>query len=319
MYAATRTVKAATLLKGAVAVLVLLALAVVIIGPVMAGGLMGGESEYSDGGGGEEEPPEEPGEYGDGVPPGPWGGHSNGFIPESLLWAIPWAPHHHLRSDAVLALIELNKEFKAEFGVDLGITDAYRDYAEQVRAKEIYGDGAATPGQSNHGWALAVDFGTGIATFDTPQYNWMKAHAPAYGWIHPDWAEPDGRLPEPWHWDFWGWNGGGGSGGDDPKDYARSKMNEFGVFIDLGEAEFACLETLWEHESNWNPLAKNPSSGAYGIPQALPGDKMASAGADWETNAETQIDWGISYIKERYGTPCEAWAFWQNQSPAHWY
>lgn len=322
LYAATRTVKGATLIKGGLIVLALLALSVVIVGPVMAGGVMGG-SEISSGpgdGGEDEEEQSDPEEYPDGVPPGPWGGYSNGFIPEDLLSAIPWAPHHHLRSDAVASLVELNKKFRAEFGYDLGISDAYRDYAEQVRAKEIYGGGAAEPGTSNHGWALAVDFGTGIATFNTPQYNWMKAHAPAYGWRHPDWAEPGGSIPEPWHWEFWGWNdGGGGDDGSDPKGYARQQLSDvFGLMPDPA-AQFACLETLWEHESNWNHLAENPRSGAYGIPQALPGDKMATAGDDWKTNPQTQIDWGLDYIKQRYGTPCEAWAFWQNQTPHHWY
>lgn len=322
LYATTRTVKAATLVKGGIVLLAVLALAIVIVGPVMAGGAMGGGTEIS---GGEEDPgnePEDPGDYPEGVPPGPWGGHSNGFIPEDLLSPIPWAPHHHLRSDAVVSLIELNKKFHADFGYDLGITDAYRDYAEQVRAKEIYGGGAAEPGTSNHGWALAVDFGTGIATFNTPQYNWMKSNAPAYGWRHPDWAEPGGSIPEPWHWDFWGWSDGGGAGEQDPnssKGYARVQIPQvFGILAEQ-TVQFTCLETLWEHESNWNHLAENPSSGAYGIPQALPGDKMASEGDDWKTNPKTQIDWGLKYIQDRYGTPCDAWAFWQAQTPHHWY
>nr|WP_171986687.1 MULTISPECIES: transglycosylase SLT domain-containing protein [Nocardiopsis] len=69
-----------------------------------------------------------------------------------------------------------------------------------------------------------------------------------------------------------------------------------------------CLEPLWEKESGWNPLAENPSSGAYGIPQSYPGEKMASHGSDWRTNPATQISWGIDYIKGRYDTPCGAWA-----------
>jgi hypothetical protein len=73
-----------------------------------------------------------------------------------------------------------------------------------------------------------------------------------------------------------------------------------------------CLEPLWEKESNWNHTAQNPSSGAYGIPQSLPGEKMASHGDDWQTNPATQIAWGIDYIKGRYGTPCEAWAHSQS-------
>lgn len=75
-----------------------------------------------------------------------------------------------------------------------------------------------------------------------------------------------------------------------------------------GADEFACLERLWTKESNWNVTAENPSSGAYGIPQSLPGTKMASVAADWRTNAATQITWGLNYIEGRYGTPCGAWA-----------
>ncbi|GAA5076147.1 hypothetical protein GCM10023259_079290 [Thermocatellispora tengchongensis] len=73
-------------------------------------------------------------------------------------------------------------------------------------------------------------------------------------------------------------------------------------------AQFACLSKLWNRESNWNHRALNRSSGAYGIPQALPGRKMASAGKDWRTNPRTQIKWGLKYIKARYGTPCGAWS-----------
>jgi len=73
-------------------------------------------------------------------------------------------------------------------------------------------------------------------------------------------------------------------------------------------SEYNCLYALWAKESGWNVYAHNKSSGAYGIPQALPGSKMASAGADWATNPATQITWGLNYITGRYGTPCGAWA-----------
>ncbi|MEN5073163.1 ubiquitin-like domain-containing protein [Isoptericola cucumis] len=72
-------------------------------------------------------------------------------------------------------------------------------------------------------------------------------------------------------------------------------------------AEWPCLENLWDKESGWRWNADNPSSSAYGIPQALPGEKMATAGADWETNPSTQIEWGLGYIAGRYGSPCAAW------------
>jgi resuscitation-promoting factor RpfB len=71
--------------------------------------------------------------------------------------------------------------------------------------------------------------------------------------------------------------------------------------------QFSCLDPLWQRESGWNVYAANPD-GAYGIPQALPGSKMASAGADWQTDAATQIRWGLGYIQARYGSPCAAWA-----------
>ena len=74
----------------------------------------------------------------------------------------------------------------------------------------------------------------------------------------------------------------------------------------FASSQFSCLDDLWTQESGWNPLAEN-ASGAYGIPQALPGSKMASAGPDWQTNPTTQIKWGLGYIKSTYGTPCGAW------------
>ncbi|RXZ70511.1 lytic transglycosylase domain-containing protein [Agromyces albus] len=83
-----------------------------------------------------------------------------------------------------------------------------------------------------------------------------------------------------------------------------------------GSSEFDCLVALWSKESGWRVNAYNASSGAYGIPQALPGSKMAIAGADWETNAGTQIEWGLMYISGRYGTPCGAWA---HSTDVGWY
>ncbi|MEE1837632.1 transglycosylase SLT domain-containing protein [Streptomyces sp. SP17KL33] len=75
--------------------------------------------------------------------------------------------------------------------------------------------------------------------------------------------------------------------------------------------QFTCFSNIVDHESDWNYKAVNPSSGAYGLVQAYPGSKMSSAGADWRTNPATQIKWGLNYMNERYGSPCDAWAFWQ--------
>lgn len=83
-----------------------------------------------------------------------------------------------------------------------------------------------------------------------------------------------------------------------------------------GADQWPCLEQLWSHESGWSHTASNSSSGAYGIPQALPGSKMAAAGSDWQTNPATQIRWGLSYIGGRYGSPCNAWGFFQANN---WY
>ena len=74
-------------------------------------------------------------------------------------------------------------------------------------------------------------------------------------------------------------------------------------------SQWGCLQSIWNRESGWNYQAENPYSGAYGIPQALPGSKMATAGADWQTNPATQIKWGLGYIQSIYGTPCGAWNF----------
>ncbi|GAB3255001.1 aggregation-promoting factor C-terminal-like domain-containing protein [Nocardioides dilutus] len=91
---------------------------------------------------------------------------------------------------------------------------------------------------------------------------------------------------------------------EDPRTIARALLAEFG----FSESQFGCLDSLWERESKWNVYADNPNSSAYGIPQALPGSKMASAGADWRTNPVTQIRWGLGYIEDRYGSPCGAWS-----------
>ncbi len=80
----------------------------------------------------------------------------------------------------------------------------------------------------------------------------------------------------------------------------------------FGLDQWPCLDKLWKKESGWNYKATNRSSGAYGIPQALPGRKMASAGSDWRTNPATQIKWGLGYIKGRYDTPCGAWGHSQD-------
>jgi hypothetical protein len=96
------------------------------------------------------------------------------------------------------------------------------------------------------------------------------------------------------------------------KEYALKTLLEMGWESD----QYSCLVILWERESNWRVNAKNKSSGAYGIPQSLPGSKMASEGADWMTNPKTQINWGLKYIDGRYGSACGALA---HSNKFNWY
>jgi hypothetical protein len=97
-----------------------------------------------------------------------------------------------------------------------------------------------------------------------------------------------------------------------PQQIAISMLGSFG----WPASQFSCLDPLWSHESGWNVYASNPGSGAYGIPQALPGSRMASAGPNWQSDAATQIRWGLGYIKGTYGSPCAAWA---HEQATGWY
>jgi hypothetical protein len=97
-----------------------------------------------------------------------------------------------------------------------------------------------------------------------------------------------------------------------PQQIAEEMLGSFG----WSSGQFSCLDPLWSHESGWSVSAYNPGTGAYGIPQAMPGDKMASAGSDWQTDAATQIRWGLEYIKGTYGSPCGAW---DHEEATGWY
>jgi hypothetical protein len=102
-------------------------------------------------------------------------------------------------------------------------------------------------------------------------------------------------------------------GTTEPRAIARQMMaNKYG----WGAGQFDCYNSLIMSESAWSVTATNPSSGAYGIPQSLPGNKMATKGSDWRTNPATQIAWGLQYVRDVYGTPCSAWSFKQGNN---WY
>ena len=97
-----------------------------------------------------------------------------------------------------------------------------------------------------------------------------------------------------------------------PKEVAMNLLPDHG----WSQSQFSCLDKLWTKESGWRVSADNPTSSAYGIPQALPGNRMASYGSDWRTNPVTQIKWGLDYIEDAYGSPCSAWAHSQSTG---WY
>lgn len=118
-------------------------------------------------------------------------------------------------------------------------------------------------------------------------------------------------------------NDGGDQSGDLPDggspDANRKLGKQMAANVGWTGDQWSCLEKLWTNESGWKHKVWNyQGSGAYGIPQALPADKMASAGSDYKTNPQTQIKWGLGYIDDRYGTPCDALSFWRSQNP-HWY
>ena len=124
----------------------------------------------------------------------------NGHLSSAELAAIPFASGHYVRSDVAGGLAGLNDAYAAEFGVNLTINSSYRTYAQQEALYDPTSKTAAPPGCSNHGTGLAIDIGGGVQTFGSAQYDWLKANAEAYGWVHPPFAEPTGRNPEPWHW-----------------------------------------------------------------------------------------------------------------------
>lgn len=131
-----------------------------------------------------------------------WGNHSNGEIPDSELQALSFSPGNKMHKKAATAMEEMNKAYKADNGSDLTINEAYRDCATQIRYRKELGEKAAPapPCISNHGWGLAADIEVG--PFGSSTYNWLKANAHKYGYVHPAWAEPGGRNPEQWHWEY---------------------------------------------------------------------------------------------------------------------
>ena len=131
-----------------------------------------------------------------------WGGHSNGGIPDSELQTLSFSSGNKMNKKAAAAMEEMNKAYKADNGSNLTINEAYRDCATQIRYSKELGSRAAPapPCVSNHGWGLAADIEVGA--FGSSTYNWLKANAHKYGYVHPAWAEPGGSNPEQWHWEY---------------------------------------------------------------------------------------------------------------------
>ena len=129
-----------------------------------------------------------------------WGSYENGKIPDSELQTLSFSSGNKMNKKAAIAMEEMNKAYKADNGSDLIINDAYREYNRQVKLREQLGSIAGVPGTSNHGWGLAADIEVGA--FGSSTYNWLKANAHKYGYVHPAWAEPGGSNPEQWHWEY---------------------------------------------------------------------------------------------------------------------
>ncbi|MFJ2298884.1 M15 family metallopeptidase [Oerskovia paurometabola] len=129
--------------------------------------------------------------------------YANGQLPDAVLCTLAFAPGHSLRCDAAEQLEALAAEYQKAFGKPLRITDSYRSYDDQVAVKAAKPFLAAVPGTSQHGWGLAIDVGSPVSTGTSAEYQWMRLHAPDYGWDNPTWARPDGRKPEPWHFEFY--------------------------------------------------------------------------------------------------------------------
>ncbi|MEO8104944.1 MAG: M15 family metallopeptidase, partial [Candidatus Saccharibacteria bacterium] len=133
-------------------------------------------------------------------------GEQNGKLTNVVDLGSPW-PNRELAKPAAEAFVKLNDAFKAQFGHDIVLNDAYRNYDKQVATKKDAVDNnrpefAATPGFSKHGWGLAIDMGGGMQSFDSNEAQWMMDNALNYGWNHPAFAAPGTSAPEPWHWEY---------------------------------------------------------------------------------------------------------------------
>ena len=134
-----------------------------------------------------------------------WDSYENGKIPVTALCEISWQPEDHLRCDAAERFEALNVAYKAKWGTNLCVNDAYRSYEKQVALYNQLGPGvAAVPGTSNHGWGIAVDLGCGVGVFGHARHVWFAVNGPKFGFTQPEWALIGSSRAEAWHWQFFG-------------------------------------------------------------------------------------------------------------------
>ena len=131
-------------------------------------------------------------------------GFANGQIPVEVLCPLWGTSGQVLRADAAASFNALSRKYAETFRAPICVTDSYRNYASQVAVRAAKPTLAAVPGTSNHGWGVALDLCDGVQVFGSPQHEWLKQHAMAYGWFHPSWAQAGGSKPEPWHWEYAG-------------------------------------------------------------------------------------------------------------------
>lgn len=240
---------------------------------------------------------------------GAWANYTNGGIPTTALCSPSWSTKK-ARCDAVAALEAMNVEYKATFGVNMYLTSTYRTYAEQEALHNENPIGAAAPGTSNHGWALAIDFGGGINTFGSAQHNWMRSNSNRFGWFQPAWAQYYGSLPEAWHWEY-----AGAVASTRPGQSQALGMEIARAYAWNSAEQRECLTDLWQLRTGWNyryagtgdvrGLSKAPMTLLFGASW-----QSSSDAAAWLQIPQKQVEWGLLDITRNYGTPCAAWDYW---------